>query len=201
MRPMRDRTILPIASTGAATFASHLMRLGESGTPSLVLCPEPGRVCPKWAGTVDDIDARIIAALIKDARTSYALIGQQVGLSAPAVKRRVDRLRATGAITGFSARVDPAAMGWTTEAYVELFCGGRTSPEEIAAAVGRYPEVADACTITGEADALVHIRAADVRHFEGVMERIRAEPFVVRTRSVIVLSRLVDRAEALAPPR
>jgi len=128
---------------------------------------------------VDDIDARIVAALIKDARASYALIGHEVGLSAPAVKRRVDRLRAAGAITGFSARVDPAAMGWTTEAYVELFCGGRTSPD----------------------DALVHIRAADVRHFEGVMERIRAEPFVVRTRSVIVLSRLVDRADALAPLR
>jgi DNA-binding Lrp family transcriptional regulator len=148
---------------------------------------------------VDDIDARIVAALIKDARASYALVGSQVGLSAPAVKRRVDRLLASGAITGFSARVDPVAMGWTTEAYVELFCGGRTSPDNIADAVRRYPEVVDACTITGEADALVHIRAADVRHFEDVMERIRAEPFVVRTRSVIVLSRLVDRVDALAP--
>ena len=154
-----------------------------------------------WTGPVDDLDARIVAALLKNGRASYAVIGDQVGLSAPAVKRRVDRLRAAGAITGFSARVDPAAMGWTTEAYVELFCGGRTSPDEIAAAVRRYPEVVDACTVTGEADALLHIRAADVRHFEGVMERIRAEPFVVRTRSVIVLSRLVDRAETLAPLR
>ena len=88
---------------------------------------------------MDDIDARIVAALIRDARASYALVGSEVGLSAPAVKRRVDRLRASGAITGFSARVDPVAMGWTTEAYVELFCGGRTSPEEIATAVRRYP--------------------------------------------------------------
>jgi DNA-binding Lrp family transcriptional regulator len=150
---------------------------------------------------MDDIDARIVAALIKDARASYAVVGSEVGLSAPAVKRRVDRLLASGAITGFSARVNPAAMGWTTEAYVELFCGGRTSPEEIGAAVRRYPEVVDACTVTGEADALVHIRAADVRHFEDVMERIRAESFVVRSRSVIVLSRLVDRAEGLAPLR
>jgi DNA-binding Lrp family transcriptional regulator len=149
--------------------------------------------------TVDDLDARIIAALIRDARASYAVIGQEVGLSAPAVKRRVDRLRSDGAITGFTARVDPAAMGWTTEAYVELFCAGRTSPDEIAVSVRRYPEVADACTVTGEADALVHILAADVRHFEAVMERIRAEPFVVRTRSVIVLSRLLDRADALVP--
>lgn len=149
--------------------------------------------------SLDEIDARIVTALIRDARASYAVIGNEVGLSAPAVKRRVDRLRATGAITGFSARVDPAALGWTTEAYVELFCGGRTSPEEIAAAVRKYPEVADACTITGEADALVHIRAADVKHFEQVMERIGAERFVLRTRSVIVLSRLIERADSIAP--
>jgi DNA-binding Lrp family transcriptional regulator len=150
--------------------------------------------------SLDDIDARIVTALISDARASYAVIGDEVGLSAPAVKRRVDRLRASGAITGFSARVDPAALGWTTEAYIELFCGGRTSPEEIAKAVRRYPEVVDACTVTGEADALVHIRAANVRHFEQVMERIGAEPFVQRTRSVIVLSRLIERADSFAPP-
>ena len=56
-----------------------------------------------------------------------------------------------------------------------------------------------AATITGEADALLHIRAADVRHFERGVERISAEPFVVRTRSVIVLSRLVSRA-GFPPP-
>ena len=147
----------------------------------------------------DELDRRIVAALVEDARATYAEVGAQVGLSAPAVKRRVDRLRASGAITGFSARVDPLALGWTTEAYVELFCRGRTSPAEIAAAVGKHPEVIAACTVTGEADALVHIRAANVKHFEQVMERIGAEPFVQRTRSVIVLSRLVERADSFAP--
>ena len=147
----------------------------------------------------DDLDRRIVAALVDDARSTYAEVGASVGLSAPAVKRRVDRLRASGAITGFSAQVDPAALGWTTEAYVELFCRGRTSPADIGAAVAKHPEVIDACTITGEADALLHIRAADVRHFEQVVERIGAEPFVVRTRSVIVLSRLVHRPDVLPP--
>src|SRR5947208_600827 len=146
---------------------------------------------------MDDIDARIVAFLVRDARASYALIGGEVGLSAPAVKRRVDRLRASGAITGFSATVDPGMLGWTTEAYVELFCRGRTSPGDIAAAVSKYPEVTGAATITGESDALLHIRAADVRHFEQVVERIAGEPFVVRTRSVIVLSRLVSRVGLL----
>ena len=147
---------------------------------------------------VDELDRLIVAALVNDARATYAEVGAQVGLSAPAVKRRVDRLRASGAITGFSARVDPSALGWTTEAYVELFCRGRTSPSDIAS-LGKYPEVAGAATITGEADAMLHIRAADVRHFEEVVERIGAEPFVVRTRSVIVLSRLVSRAGVLPP--
>jgi DNA-binding Lrp family transcriptional regulator len=145
----------------------------------------------------DELDRQIVAALIEDGRATYAQLGARVGLSAPAVKRRVDRLRSTGAITGFSATVNPGMLGWTTEAYVELFCRGRTSPSDIAAAVGKYPEVTGAATITGEADALLHIRAADVRHFEQVVERIGAEPFVVRTRSVIVLSRLVSRAGVL----
>ena len=144
--------------------------------------------------TLDALDRQIVAALLGDARATYAEVGAQVGLSAPAVKRRVDRLRASGAITGFSASVNPGLLGWTTEAYVELFCRGRTSPSDIAAAVSKYPEVTGAATITGEADALLHIRAADVRHFEQVVEHISAEPFVVRTKSVIVLSRLVSRA-------
>ncbi len=148
---------------------------------------------------LDDSDRQIVAALVSDARASYAEVGARVGLSASAVKRRVDRLRGSGAITGFSARVDPAALGWTTEAYVELFCRGRTSPADITAAVSRFPEITAACTITGDADALLHISAADVRHFEQVVERISAEPFVVRTRSVIVLSRLVSRPEVPGP--
>ena len=155
---------------------------------------------PGWPlMSLDKIDERIVAALIEDARASYAAIGALVGLSAPAVKRRVDRLQESGAIRGFSARVDPAALGWTTEAYVELFCRALTSPADIRAAVRRYPEVVSACTVTGEADALLHIQAADVGHFEQVVERIGAEPLVVRTRSVIVMSRLVDRAGGPVP--
>lgn len=146
---------------------------------------------------LDALDQRIIAELMRDARASYADIGAQVGLSAPAVKRRVDRLRAAGVIKGFTALVEPSALGWTTEAYVELYCT-KTSPAEILACVAKHPEVVSACTVTGEADALVHVLASDVQHLERVVERIAAEPCVVRTKSVIVLSRLLNRA-ATAP--
>jgi DNA-binding Lrp family transcriptional regulator len=142
---------------------------------------------------LDEIDQRIVAALRDDARASFAEIGGLVGLSAPAVKRRVDRLRSSGVITGFVAVVDPSALGWTTEAYVEMYCQGKTTPAMIAAAVSRFPEVVDACTVSGDADALIHVVAADMRHFEDVLERIGAEKFVVRTKSVLVLSRLLRR--------
>lgn len=142
---------------------------------------------------MDDIDRKIIALLSEDARRSFADIGFAVSLSAPAVKRRVDRLRETGVITGFTAVVTPDALGWTTEAFIELFCAGRTSPAEIQAATRALPEVVGAYTVSGGADALVHLRAADIAHLEQVLERLRGEPFVTQTRSMIVLSRLVDR--------
>lgn len=141
---------------------------------------------------LDQTDRAIIAALTADARASFAEIGQAVSLSAPAVKRRVDRLRASGVIKGFTAVVDPAAVGGSTEAFVELFCTGRTTPAQIAAAARRHPAVIGAYTVSGEADAIVHLRAADIPQIEQALEKLRSESFVTSTRSMIVLSVLVD---------
>jgi DNA-binding Lrp family transcriptional regulator len=148
---------------------------------------------------MDGTDQQIIASLMADARASYAEIGAKVSLSAPAVKRRVDRLRAAGVIRGFTAIIDPAAVGWTTEAFVELYCTGRTTPTQIAAMAKKDPAVVGAYTVSGEADALVHLRAADIAHLEQALERLRAESFVTSTRSMIVLSRLVESASSPPP--
>ena len=142
---------------------------------------------------LDRLDEDIIALLVEDARRSYAQLGERVGLSASAVKRRVDRLRAGGAITGFTVRLDPGALGWTLEGYVELYCNNSTAPAAIRAAVDRFPEVVDASTVSGDADAVLRILATDMRHFEQVLEQIGAQPFVARTKSVLVLSPLLRR--------
>ncbi|GAA4949037.1 Lrp/AsnC family transcriptional regulator [Uniformispora flossi] len=142
---------------------------------------------------LDDLDEQIVAHLIRDARASYAEIGTGVGLSAPAVKRRVDRLRGTGVIKGFTARIDPHALGWTTEALVEVYCEPRTTPAALLKCLERHPEVVRAETVTGKADAVVRLLAADVRHLETVLERIRLESVVRETHSTVVLSRLLER--------
>lgn len=145
---------------------------------------------------LDRLDEQIIALLVTDSRRTYADLGDEVGLSAPAVKRRVDRLRAGGAVAGFTVRLDPAALGWSVEGYVELYCATSTPPETIRAAVARFPEVLEASTVSGEADAVLRLVASDMRHFERVLEQIGAEPFVARTKSVLVLSPLIRRPAA-----
>ncbi|MFF0293687.1 Lrp/AsnC family transcriptional regulator [Kitasatospora sp. NPDC004615] len=139
----------------------------------------------------DDTDRLLLEHLSRDGRASYAEIGLLTNLSATAVRRRIDRLRARGVVRGFTVVLDPALLGWGTEAFVEVYCRARTSPEELLASLRQFPEVAAAWTVTGDPDALVHLRAADTRHLEAVIERIRKEPGVQRSRSSVVLSQLI----------
>jgi DNA-binding Lrp family transcriptional regulator len=142
---------------------------------------------------MDEIDHRIVALLRENARRSFQDIGERVSLSAPAVKRRVDRLERDGVIRGYSANVDPSAIGWNTHAFVELFCEGRVSGEEVKEAVGQHPEVEAAYTIAGAPSAILHLRAADTQHLEEALERVRDTPGVIRTQTQVVLSTLFER--------
>ena len=142
---------------------------------------------------MDDIDRQIVALLREDARRSFQNIGARVSLSAPAVKRRVDRLEADGVIRGYSAQVDPGRFGWGTHAFVELYCEGRMAAAEVRDAVERHPEVEAAYTVAGEASAMLRVRARDTAHLEEALENIRDTQGVRRTQTQIVLSTLFER--------
>ncbi|MBN6036189.1 Lrp/AsnC family transcriptional regulator [Amycolatopsis sp. 195334CR] len=142
---------------------------------------------------MNTIDQRIVSCLVTNARSSYAEIGKVVGLSAPAVKRRVDRLLETGVLKGFTAVVNPEALGWGTEAFVEVHCQGNIAPARIRARLEPLPEVVAAYTVTGAADAIVHLRAGDIHQLETALERLRGLEIVDRTVSTVVLSRLLER--------
>ena len=141
---------------------------------------------------LNEIDRRIVALLREDARRSYDDIGRRVSLSAPAVKRRVDRLRKEGAIRGFTAVVDHAALGATTEALVELFYAPGTRLDAVAQSLREHPEVVEAWSVTGEADAIARVRTADNADLERLIIDLQRDGLVVRTRSQVVMSALVD---------
>ena len=142
---------------------------------------------------LDATDERILAELAEHARATFAEIGQKVNLSAPAVKRRVDRMLDTGVIKGFTTVVDRNALGWNTEAYVQVFCHGTIAPDQLRAAWVEMPEVVSAATVTGTSDAILHVLARDMRHLEAALERIRSSADIERSESIVVLSNLIDR--------
>ena len=142
---------------------------------------------------MDAINEQIVALLQENARRSFQDIGNRVSLTAPAVKRRVDRLEADGLIQGYAAIVSPLVLGWPVHAIVSLICEGRMPAASVRAAVIEHPEVVAAFTVAGEAAAILHVRARDTAHLELTLEQLREAPGVIRTLSQIVFSTLVER--------
>jgi DNA-binding Lrp family transcriptional regulator len=142
---------------------------------------------------MDEPDRQILALLVEDGRRTYDDIARRVSLSAPAVKRRVDRLRRRGALRGFTAVIDHSAMGDATEALVELFFAAGTTLDAVTETLRPHPEVVEAWSVTGEADAIARVRTHDNADLERLIMELQRDGLVQRTRSQVVLSRLVAR--------
>ncbi len=142
---------------------------------------------------MDDTDRRILALLSQDGRRTYDDVARRVALSAPAVKRRIDRLRSDGILRGFTALVDHAALGARTEALIELFFTPGVLLDEVARRLQRHPEVIEAWSVTGDADAIARVRTRDNHDLERLISELQSDGTVVRTRTQVVMSALVER--------
>ena len=121
-------------------------------------------------------------------------MARRVSLSAPSVKRRIDRLKRSGVLEGFTTVLDERAFGASTEALVELFYAPGTLLDEVARRLARHPEVVEAWSVTGEADAIARVRTRDNEDLERLIMALQREELVLRTRSQVIMSRLVSRA-------
>jgi Lrp/AsnC family transcriptional regulator, leucine-responsive regulatory protein len=142
---------------------------------------------------LDSVDRRIIALLRENAKRTFADIGADVGLSSTAVKRRVDRLHHDGVIVGYGARIDPMALGEGIEALIEVYCAERVAPADVGQSLEGLEQVVSAFTVSGEADAVIRARTQSIGDMEKFVEHLRRDPNVVRTKTLIVLSTLIDR--------
>jgi Lrp/AsnC family leucine-responsive transcriptional regulator len=139
---------------------------------------------------VDASDRKILALLVEDGRRTLDDVGGHVGLSPSAVKRRLDRLRARGALRGFTAVVDHAALGGSTEALIELFFAPGVLLDEVAETLRDRPEVVEAWSVTGDPDAIARVRTRDNADLERLIRDLQRDGRVVRTRSQVILSAL-----------
>jgi Lrp/AsnC family leucine-responsive transcriptional regulator len=137
---------------------------------------------------VDDIDLQLVTALVADARTSYAELARLVGLSGPSVHDRVRRLERSGVIRGYSADVDPAAVGLGVTALVGVLQREGVEQDDLAEALAEVAEVEDCWFVAGEEAFVVKVRVADVDALEHTLGVLRRTPGVARTRTTVVLS-------------
>ncbi|MGV2068593.1 Lrp/AsnC family transcriptional regulator [Agrobacterium sp. 22-226-1] len=119
----------------------------------------------------DEIDARLLTALYKNARVSNAELARQVGLSAPSVSERVRRLEDRGVITGYGARVNHSKLGLA----LTIMIRARPLPGEMKnmiEALRDTPEIVSCDRVSGDDCfvAIAHVR--DVQRMEAVIDRI-----------------------------
>ncbi|MEI8240042.1 MAG: Lrp/AsnC family transcriptional regulator [Actinomycetota bacterium] len=136
---------------------------------------------------IDATDLAIIAVLKHDARATFGEIGRAVGLSAPAAKRRLDRLEQRGVVLGYTVVVDSAQLGRPLEAFTEVRFSGDARVDQIADIANDIPEVEAVFTVAGDPDALVWTRVADVHDLKRVVDKIRSSGHVVGTKTMMVL--------------
>ena len=144
---------------------------------------------------IDSVNVRLLGELQADARLSVAELGRRVGLSAPAVAERLQRLQDDGVITGFRTDVDPRALGYALSVVLRV----RSAPRQLAevADVARESsEIVECHRITGEDCFFMKLHVRDVEHLEEVIDRFL--PFGQTTTSIIQSSPVAARGVALA---
>lgn len=149
--------------------------------------------------TLDRTDLRILAILQSDGRITNADLADKVNLSPSACLRRLQRLEAEGIVTGYSAQVDPQAVGLGLEAFVRVQLTKHESAavERFVERVNGWDEVVACYALTGDMDYLLHVYVADLQDFSRfLLDRLLNAAGVADVNSSFVL-RTVKRSAAL----
>jgi Lrp/AsnC family leucine-responsive transcriptional regulator len=126
-------------------------------------------LAPPW----DAVNRRILRELMASPRLGMSELARRVGMSAPAVTERVQRLEEGGVIAGYRVELDPAAVGLPIAVYVRI----RPAPGQLRRlaeiAVGS-PEIAECHRVTGEDCFIARVHVASMEHLEEVLDRFLA---------------------------
>ncbi|WIK83423.1 Lrp/AsnC family transcriptional regulator [Micrococcus lylae] len=139
---------------------------------------------------VDDVDRRVLMALREDPRGTVASLADTAGVSRPTFRQRLDRMWASGIITGQEPQLDLAAIGFTVQAWVDLEVV-QGSIDELERHLRDNPAVVEAFSTTGEADVRCRIAARDTSHLQELLVGLAALPVIRKTRSSVILRPLV----------
>jgi Lrp/AsnC family transcriptional regulator, regulator for asnA, asnC and gidA len=144
---------------------------------------------------LDDEDRRILRTLVQDARASHRKVAARTGLSLATVNRRVHRLEKAGVIRGYSARVEPEAVGWNMTAIVGLRID-KGHIREVQKTVAKDARIFGVYDVTGEWDGVVLARLRDRADLDDLAKTTLSGPHIQRTNTMVVLATVLEDALA-----
>ena len=146
---------------------------------------------------LDKLDKGILRLLQQNGRETYDVIGEQVGLSASAVLRRVKRLEDAGVIDHYVALVKPEAVGLGLTAYLNVRLEKHTERHKrnpmdlVRASVQAWAEVVECAALTGDMDYLLRVVVQDMAHYSRfIMDTLLKHPSVQDCKTSFVLDRV-----------
>ena len=146
---------------------------------------------------LDPTDSRLLALLQVNAMATAQDLGAALNLSPSQAARRRQRLEAEGFVTGYAAKVDPARIGLSVQAFVQVQMSshGPDQARAFGTLIATLPEVISAWTLTGEADYLLRVWCVDLPGLNRLIhERLLPHPAVARVQSQIVMDQLKSDA-------
>lgn len=140
---------------------------------------------------LDPIDRRIVGILAKEGRATWRELGDQVHLSATSAADRVRRLEQRGVIAGYRAVLDPAALGRTVRAVIDVALPPGGDPAAFEALLAVRPEVTFAAYVTGPADYTVLADCVGPEGLDALVRWLKSDAGAARTESKVVLRSVI----------
>ncbi|HEY7775759.1 MAG TPA: winged helix-turn-helix transcriptional regulator [Kineobactrum sp.] len=141
------------------------------------------------SAVLDKADMRILSLLQREGRISNVNLARRVNLSPSPCLERVRRLEAAGLIKGYGARLDAAALGFGTTAFIQVTLDRTTAEvfDRFRDEVVLIPAVAECHMVAGGFDYLLKLRLADMDAYRGVLATIVDLPGVAQTHTYVVI--------------
>ncbi|MBS4728992.1 Lrp/AsnC family transcriptional regulator [Mycobacterium sp. SM1] len=136
--------------------------------------------------SLDDIDRALVRTLVANGRATLSELAAGTGLSVSAVQSRVRRLESRGVVTGYTAQINPEAVGNLLSAFVAITPLDPSQPDDAPARLEHFEEIESCHSVAGEESYILFVRVASPRALEDLLQQIRTAANV-RTRSTIVL--------------
>ena len=142
---------------------------------------------------IDELDIRLLDALQRNARSTYAEMAAIVGLGSSAVHERVKRLEQRGYVKGYGARLDAQRLGIELVAFVSVYTQYDVQYDAFHSTIAALPEVSEVYSVAGEESFLLKVSTRSTAHLDDFLTRLKSIAGNARSKTTIVLSTPFER--------